>query len=99
MKLIQPVQMWHNGNFIEANAFLLVIQNGILFKNCVFQYTFFNITDNNILQLQQSQIEMSGQDYADWSNDDEYAYNWAASKLNIVIEGDYVPPVTNEVIS
>ncbi len=38
---------------------------------------------------------MSGEAYAGWGNDDEYAWDWAASsdQLNLTIIGDYVPPV------
>jgi hypothetical protein len=39
---------------------------------------------------------MSGEAYAGWGNDDEYAWLWAASPevLNLTITGDYVPPTT-----
>ena len=38
---------------------------------------------------------MEGEAYQEWGNNDEYAYNWAASKdvLDLVIIGDYVAPV------
>ena len=39
---------------------------------------------------------MSGEAYAGWGNDDEYAWLWSASpeQLNLTITGDYVPPTT-----
>ena len=47
-------------------------------------------------QLSQGNLTMSGDAYAAWGNDDEYAWDWAASPevLNLTITGDYVPPTT-----
>ena len=43
---------------------------------------------------------MYGQAYLGWGNDDEYAWNWAAStdQLNLTIIGDYVPPVVKPIV-
>jgi hypothetical protein len=43
---------------------------------------------------------MSGEAYAGWGNDDEYAWNFAASpeELNLTITGDYVPPVPEPIV-
>ena len=41
-------------------------------------------------------LNISGQDYLDWSSAvdvNEWAYNWAATQLNLTITGDYAPPV------
>jgi hypothetical protein len=35
---------------------------------------------------------MSGEAYAGWGNDDEYAWEYAAKELNLTIIGDYIPP-------
>lgn len=34
---------------------------------------------------------MTGEDYENWDTND-YAYSWVASKLNLVITGEYVKP-------
>lgn len=99
MKLIEPVQIWYNGQFENANAFSLNVGGGVLFESAVFNFMLCKIDENGQIQLQQGGLMMKGEDYTGWGNDDEYAYNWAASKLNLVIIGDYVPPVQEEVIS
>jgi hypothetical protein len=40
---------------------------------------------------------MSGEVYDAWETND-YAYNWIATELNLTITGDYVEPVTPEVV-
>jgi len=39
---------------------------------------------------------MSGDAYVEWSNNDEYAWEWIAGQLNLVIVGDWVEPVVKE---
>jgi hypothetical protein len=38
---------------------------------------------------------MSGEAYAGWGNDDEYAWEFGAIELNLTIIGDYVPTTTS----
>jgi hypothetical protein len=40
---------------------------------------------------------MTGEAYADWTVDN-YAWDWIAEQLNLVITGEYVPPVPPEPI-
>jgi hypothetical protein len=39
---------------------------------------------------------MSGEAYAGWGSNDEYAWEFAAIELNLTITGDYVPTVPPE---
>jgi hypothetical protein len=32
---------------------------------------------------------MDGQAYQDWGNNDDYAWEWGATTLNLTITGDY----------
>jgi hypothetical protein len=47
------------------------------------------------MQLAQGNLTMIGEAYADWSVD-AYAWDWIAGQLNLVITGDYIPPVPVE---
>jgi hypothetical protein len=42
-------------------------------------------------------ISLTGEDYQEWGTNDTYPYEWAATKLNLTITGDYVPPVIETV--
>jgi hypothetical protein len=39
---------------------------------------------------------MSGEAYAGWGSNDEYAWEFGAIELNLTITGDYMPPVPPE---
>lgn len=92
MKEIQPIQTWCNGGAVEASLFSLTCNQDNLNSNASFAYTLFSIDSNNIIkQLQNGFILMDGEDYIKWETN-EYAYNWAANKLNLTIIGDYIPP-------
>jgi hypothetical protein len=39
---------------------------------------------------------MSGEVYDAWQTND-YAYDWVATQLNLIITGDYVPPVVEPI--
>jgi hypothetical protein len=36
---------------------------------------------------------MTGEDYTKWGANDQYAWEFVATSLNLTIIGDYVPPV------
>jgi hypothetical protein len=93
MKQIQPIQSWINGQSVTATIFNLYPIGGELFKFAKFYYA---LLDENMAICAQGNITMEGEAYQGWSNNDEYAYTWAASpeQLNLTIVGDYVPPVT-----
>jgi hypothetical protein len=92
MKIISPVQSWVNGKSVTATIFNLYPVIGTLFVQAGFCY---QLLDENQTVVAQGNIYMTGEAYQAWGNDDEYAYNWAASPevLNLTIVGDYVPPV------
>jgi hypothetical protein len=48
-------------------------------------------------QLAQGNLTMTGEAYTDWTVDN-YAWDWIAEQLNLVITGEYVPPVPPEPI-
>ena len=81
MKKIKSVQIWDNGKLIEATQFELNAINVQLENSATFYYALFS--ENND-KLREANLFMNGKDYQDWQND-EFAWNWAASKLNLEI--------------
>jgi hypothetical protein len=49
------------------------------------------------MQVAQGNLSMTGEAYADWSQD-SYAWDYIAEQLNLTITGDYIPPVPPEPI-
>jgi hypothetical protein len=79
MKKIKSVQIWDNGILIEATQFELNAINVQLENSATFYFALFS--DDNI-NLNEGNLFMEGKDYQDWKTD-EYAWNWAAKKLNL----------------
>ena len=96
MKTIEPIPIWDNGKSVNANVLSLNVTGGVLFQSAVFSYMLMNAdADGNLKQLVQSSIMMKGEDYKNWGENDDYPYTWAASpeQLDLIITGDYVPPI------
>jgi hypothetical protein len=92
MKQINPIQSWINGKSVTATIFNMYVIGGVLGSSASFYYS---LLDSNLANVAQGNLTMSGEAYLAWGNDDEYAWNWAASsdQLNLTIVGDYVAPV------
>lgn len=102
-KTIQPVSSWQNGEEKEATQFVLSSSYDNLSTNATFQYQLNEITSvppptippmypmyNTLVN---GSLSISGQDYLDWdaaSDANEWAYTWAAGKLNLTIIADEV---------
>jgi hypothetical protein len=89
MKTISPIQTWTNGKSVEATIFNMYVIGGVLGSSASFYYS---LLDSSLAQVSQGNLTMSGEAYAGWGNDDEYAWTWAATELSLVITGEYVPP-------
>lgn len=92
MKQIEPIQSWVKGQKVTATILNVRPIGGELFKFAQFYYA---LLDENMVVCADGNINMEGEAYQEWGNNDEYAYNWAASKdvLDLVIIGDYVASV------
>ena len=88
MKTITPISIWDAGQQKQANILNAFAVNVTLDTSATFYYTLSNEQE----QLTQGNLTMSGEAYAEWSNNDEYAWEWIAGQLNLTIIGDYVPP-------
>jgi hypothetical protein len=87
MKKIEPVVFPLNlGTASILNAYCI---NDNLSNAATFYYALLSDTQS---QLQQGNLTMTGEDYDNWATND-YAYNWVAAQIDVVITGDYVPPV------
>ena len=93
MKTILPIQTWINGKSVEATIFNLYPIGGVLGSSASFYYC---LLDDSLAQVSQGNLTMSGEAYAGWGSNDEYAWEFAAIELNLTITGDYVPTVPPE---
>jgi len=89
MKQIQPVAIWYQGSLVYANYLQLVCS----FDNIINSATFFfrlyaNEMDMQGNTLASGELIMDGADYQTYESSptsNDFAYNWAAGKLNITI--------------
>ena len=97
MKTIQPLSIWSAGNTKSALFLSAYAVNVTLNKSANFHYS---LLDENHTSIINDNITMDEEDYQNWDSDDEYVYNWIATKLNLTITGDYVAPepIVEEVI-
>jgi hypothetical protein len=94
MKTIENVSIWDNGTIQQASILNTYATNVILNTSATFQYGLFNQPLNGDLpiQLTQGYLTMTGDAYTQWQTDN-YAWDWVAQQLNLVITGEYIPPV------
>lgn len=91
MKTITTVPVWVNGSVLNATVFNLYVIGGTLGSSASFYYS---LLDENLTIVTQGNLSMTGDAYLGWGNNDDYAWEWAAQQLNLVITGDYAPPTT-----
>lgn len=93
MKTITPISVWWNGSAHSATVFSLTCNNDNLFNQANFNYNIFTQNEGGYIQLSVAQgyLNMTGADYEGWATND-YAYEWAATQLNLTITGNYAPP-------
>ena len=94
MKTIQTVPIWDNGQIKEASILNAYAINVILNTSSTFWYGLFSQNEDGSIGslLTQGNLTMTGEAYTQWETDN-YAWDWAASELNLTIIGDYVYPV------
>jgi hypothetical protein len=94
MKTIEPILIWTNGLEKEASVLNAYAENVNLNQNATFIYSLHDLKeDGNIGQeLRKDTIFMDSEEYALWNTDD-VAWDFIASKLNLVITGDYIKPI------
>jgi hypothetical protein len=93
MVAIQPVTLWIDGTSKNANVFILIIVIDDLSSRAVFYYRLGSETPNgnlstNLEILQDGNLTIDGEAYEQWDSNpsaNQYAYNWAAEQLNLII--------------
>jgi len=103
MKEIQPVTIWQNGEEKQAIYFLLNSINDNLSTSATFVYYLYASVslDGPFMSsyISTGNIGMSGEEYQEWGSQsgvdiNEWAYEWAAGKLNLVIVGEVTTTTT-----
>jgi hypothetical protein len=99
MKKIESVSIWDNGQTQTATVLNAYAVNVSFNTSATFYYSLMSETaEGNVCnQLAQGNLTMSGDVYSEW-NADNFAWDWIAEQLNLVITGDYVAPVIPEPI-
>jgi len=89
---IQPVTTWFNGEPQTATNFTLIsIRDNFTDAATLYyelQKEIVNEESVNYENLITATLDISGQDYQDWSVEPDantWIYNWAAAKLNLVL--------------
>lgn len=97
MKTIQPVTVWYNGLEVQATILNATVSSDNLQNTATFNYQLIQENEVSVgysytQPVAQNFLTMSGEAYLEWDTND-YAYEWIAQQLNLVITGEYVPPV------
>jgi hypothetical protein len=93
MANIQPVSTWYQGAQHEANVFTLYSTGDNLIDSATFQYQLIqeiiiSPEEQTSQTLLIGQLSINGADYEQWDAEvdaNAWIYNWAASKLNLII--------------
>ena len=85
MKQIQPIQIWVNGSLQTATVFNLIIINDNLLNSATF---YWQLLDSAEVKLADGNLTMGEPQYDQWgtaSDVNQWAYEWAATQLNITL--------------
>ena len=79
MRQISPIQIWKDGSTKEATKLECFITKDNLIDSATLSWY---ILSDNTEELANGVIQISGDDYTQWS-DNAYAWNYIANKLGI----------------
>jgi len=102
MKTIEPITIWDNGKVMQGSILNAYAVNVSLNQSAIFYYGIYAKNADGSLGIKLKEafnLNMPTEEYLQW-NQDEFAWDFVASELNLVITGDYVapqPPVVEEV--
>jgi hypothetical protein len=85
MKQIQPIQIWVNGSLQTATVFNLIIINDNLLNSATF---YWQLLDSAEVKLADGNLTMVEPQYDQWgtaTDVNQWAYEWAATQLNITL--------------
>ena len=67
---------------MTATSMTIKVIQFVLFTSVIVHVTLF---DDDKAVVLSTNIEISGEDYTAWTNDDTYIYNYVATKLGVVV--------------
>lgn len=85
MKQIQPLTLWVNGQQQTATLFNLIIINDNLLNSATF---YWQLLDADATKLADGNLTMGEPQYDQWGAQpdvNQWAYEWAATQLNITL--------------
>ena len=92
MKQIEPVQVWKNGEQLEANLLNAIIINDNLATACSFYYSLNTSGDGTEAMplvvgqtLAEGNVIIDGENYLAWDGDNDFAFTYIAEKLNLTL--------------
>ena len=89
MKEITPIQVWQNGEVVEAKILNAHAVSVTLDQSASFYYGLLTESNQTVAQ---GNLIMNTETYDQWELD-SFAWDWVAQQLNLTITGEYVPPV------
>lgn len=100
MKTIQDVQIWDNGQIKIAKVLNAYALNVTLDQSATFYFSLLSVDEQGKTNgsIANGNVFMPTDEYLQWDQD-EFAWDFIASALNLVITGDYVapqPPIVEE---
>jgi hypothetical protein len=93
MAQIQPVSTWYQGATRQANVFSLYSTGDNLIDSATFKYQLIELIvispdEQKSQTLITGELSINGFDYQSWNASTDanaFIYNWAATKLNLVL--------------
>jgi hypothetical protein len=84
MKNISPVTIWKNGQSLTASVLDAIIINDNLSSSCTFYWMLKEDGEEGQV-LADGNATMSGEDYDGWDGNNDYAFEYIAEQINVVI--------------
>jgi hypothetical protein len=85
MKQIQPIQIWVNGQQQTATVFSLIIINDNLLNSATFYWQLLDSAESKLADGNLTMIEPQYDQWGTSSDVNQWAYEWAATQLNITL--------------
>jgi hypothetical protein len=84
MKNIQPISIWKNGENKTASILEAYIIKDDLSTSCTFYWMLKEANSAGEI-LSDGNATMSSEDYNSWTGSNDQAYNYIATKINVLI--------------
>lgn len=95
MRRIESVQVWKNGEQLEASLLNAIIVNDNLESACTFYYQLLTGGDGTEAMpiavgqsVADGNISLDGENYLSWDGSNDYAFSYIAEKLNLTLIQD-----------